>query len=264
MIRYYYELTRKEMEAVDKKNTVVLFPLGAIEQHGSQAPLGTDTIIAEAMRGYIKEELEKVDPDYEMLMLPPMPVGFSVEHLDFCGSLSFKADTYYHLLYDICSSLAYHGFKKIAFLLCHGGNKPVVDSLARQLRRDLNIYPFVLNNGAFSHPDVKATITPGNERDFHGAEMETSMVMAIKPDTVKLEYSEAGYLGEYDGKKAVKFSGSKSIPWMGRDFVTAEGKPIGILGDPAGATAEKGEIILRTTAKTLVPAFLEIRDWKIE
>ena len=42
MIRNYRELTRLEMEAVDKKETIVLIPVGALEQHGNQAPLGRD------------------------------------------------------------------------------------------------------------------------------------------------------------------------------------------------------------------------------
>ena len=42
-----------------------------------------------------------------------------------CGSITFKPMTYYHMLYDLCESLAHHGFKKLAFLVCHGGNAPV-------------------------------------------------------------------------------------------------------------------------------------------
>ena len=134
MIRNYNELTRLEMEQVDRANTIVLIPLGATEQHGNQAPLGTDAMIAGAMPEYIKTELSKVDPDYPMLIFPVIPVGFSVEHLGFCGSISFKPDTYYHMLYDITQSLAHHGFVKIVYLICHGGNRPVVDMLARQVR----------------------------------------------------------------------------------------------------------------------------------
>lgn len=54
MIRNYRDLTRWEMEQVDRENTIVLIPLGALEQHGNQAPLGTDDIIAEAMSQEIK------------------------------------------------------------------------------------------------------------------------------------------------------------------------------------------------------------------
>lgn len=57
MIRNYRDLTRLEMEQLDRKNTIVLLPLGALEQHGNQAPLGTDAIIAEAMAERLKREL---------------------------------------------------------------------------------------------------------------------------------------------------------------------------------------------------------------
>ena len=58
MIRNYRDLTRWEMEQIDKEETIVLIPLGALEQHGSQAPLGTDDIIAEAMTKEIQKALE--------------------------------------------------------------------------------------------------------------------------------------------------------------------------------------------------------------
>ena len=263
MIRNYNELTRLEMERTDKANTIVLIPLGATEQHGSQAPLGTDAMIAGAMPDYIRAELEKADPDFPMLVFPVIPVGFSAEHLNFCGSVSFRPETYYHVLYDITACLARHGFRKIVFLICHGGNRPVVDTLARQARADLGVLPFVLSSGAFFHPDVQATISPGNTFDFHGGEMETSMVLAVNPSAVKLELSETGYRGpSREGKTAIRFQGEHALTWMGEDFVTKDGRPIGIGGDPRGATAEKGRIILETSARELVPSFLEIRDWE--
>ena len=216
MIQNYSDLTRLEMEKIDKEKTIVMIPLGATEQHGSQAPLGTDAMIAGAM------------PDY----------------------------------YDITASLAHHGFKKLVFLICHGGNRPVVDMLARQARADFGVLPFVLASGAFFHPDVQATISEGNAWDFHGGEMETSMVLAIRPEAVKLDLSETGYkAGGFAGKKVIRFGGEHALTWMGEDLQTADGRPIGIGGDPRGATAEKGRIILETSARELVPALLEIRDW---
>lgn len=264
MIRNYRELTRLEMEQVDKKETIVLIPLGALEQHGNQAPLGTDDIIAEAMVSCLKEELEAVCPDFPMLIFPVIPVGLSTEHKNFCGSVTFRPDTYYHILYDICASLAHHGFKKVAFLICHGGNAPTVQILSREVRSDLGLYAFYLSSGAFGHPDVKATVTPGNIWDFHGGEMETSMVMAVDPSLVKPETSVAGIPTDFTDTRSLKPYGSVSISWMSEDWKTADGTPIGIGGDPSGATAEKGNIILRTSAKELVPGLLDIRDFPIE
>ena len=177
MIRNYRDLTRLEMEQVDKEETIILIPLGALEQHGNQAPLGTDDIIAEAMVKYLGEELDAAgEKDFPILAFPVIPIGLSTEHKNFCGSITFKPDTYYHMLYDICVSLAHHGFRKIAFLVCHGGNAPVVQILSRELRSELGISPFILSSGAFGHPDVKATVSEGNIWDFPGGEMETSMV----------------------------------------------------------------------------------------
>ncbi len=59
MIQNYQDQTRLEMEAIDKENTLVLLPLGAIEQHGNQAPLGTDAIIAKAMWKPFKQKWRK-------------------------------------------------------------------------------------------------------------------------------------------------------------------------------------------------------------
>ncbi len=116
MVRYYNELTRLEMEQVDKDETVVMIPVGALEQHGNQCPLGTDEIIAEGTARRIKEALDREIPDYPMLIFPLIPVGLSTEHVNFCGSVTLKPDTFYHVLYDICKGLAHHGFKKIAVL----------------------------------------------------------------------------------------------------------------------------------------------------
>ena len=105
MVRYYRELTRLEMEAVDKEETVVLIPIGALEQHGNQCPLGTDEIISEAVARRIRETLDREIPDYPMLIFPPVPVGLSTEHVNFCGSITLKPDTFYHVLEDICREL---------------------------------------------------------------------------------------------------------------------------------------------------------------
>ncbi len=262
MIKNYRDLTRWEMEKVDKEETIVLIPLGALEQHGSQAPLGTDAIIAEAMCKEIKTLLEEEDEDFPMLIFPVMQIGLSTEHKNFCGSITFKPDTYYHLLYDISASLVHHGFKKLAFLVCHGGNAPIVQVLSRELRSEFGISPFILSSGAFSHPDVVATISEGNIWDFHGGEMETSMVMAVDESLVKLELSEAGMPTQFMDTKVLKPYGAVSIGWVSEDWKTADGKPIGIGGDPRGATAEKGRIIIRTSALQLIPGLKEIREWK--
>ena len=135
--------------------------------------------------------------------------------------------------------------------------------LSRELRSELGISTFFLSSGAFGHPDVQATVSEGNIWDFHGGEMETSMVMAVDESLVKLETSEAGIPASFEHNKALLPYGAVSIGWVSEDWKTKEGKPIGIGGDPSGATAEKGRIILETSARVLIPGLLEIRDWNV-
>ena len=201
------------------------------------------------MCDYIEKELKAED-----INLLLFPVGLSTEHKEFCGSITFKPMTYYHMLYDICESLAHHGFKKMAFLVCHGGNAPVANLISTEVRSDFKVYPFVLNSGIFDHPAVKATFSKGNTYDFHSGEMETSMVMAIDESLVKLETSEKG-IPKNTAMKA-------HLSWLASDWVTEQQKPFGIGGDPKGATKEKGEIILSISAKEIAKQLIAIRDFK--
>lgn len=159
------------------------------------------------MCDYIEKELKAED-----INLLLFPVGLSTEHKEFCGSITFKTMAYYHMLYDICESLAHHGFKKMAFLVCHGGNAPVANLISTEVRSDFKVYPFVLNSGIFDHPAVKATFSKGNTYDFHSGEMETSMVMAIDESLVKLETSEKG-IPKNTAMKA-------HLSWFASDWVT--------------------------------------------
>ena len=88
------------------------------------------------------------------------------------------------------------------------------------------------------------------------------MVMAVDESLVKLSSSEAGIPEAFAHNKALLPYGNVSIGWVSEDWKTKEGRPIGIGGDPSGATAEKGRIILETSARALIPGLREIRAWK--
>ncbi len=253
-MREYGSLTRLEMEALDRKNTIVLIPIGAMEQHGNQLPLATDNIIAEETVAYIDREL---DADFPILLFPLMPVGVSTEHMNFCGSISLRPDTLYHMLYDICKSLALHGFVKIAFLISHGGGTFHV--LSRELRSEFGIGVFLINlSGLFGKPEIKATISPGNTHDFHGGEMETSLVMAARPELVRLDASVPGVPVKYAGNKVLSYVGPVTLGWVADEWRAPDGSPIGIGGDPRGATAEKGETIFQNFARVAAQGLREI------
>lgn len=259
MIRQYSRMTRLEMEQVNKDETLILIPIGSLEQHGNHLPLGTDTMIGEQLIDYIKDEL---DDDFSMLVFPSISIGLSTEHKNFCGSITLKPDTLYHMLEDVCRHLAYHGFKKIVFLNSHGGNTPVIQVLSRELRVNEGITIFCIQSGFWDNPDVKNTLSEGNIWDFHGGEMETSMVMAIDEDIVHLDVAREGVPTAFVKNKHFGLFGPISISWIGEDWKDQEGNPIGIGGNPVGATAEKGKIIFKSFAESIARGLIEISRWE--
>ena len=216
--------------------------------------------------GGSRETLDREIPDYPMLIFPPVPVGLSTEHVNFCGSITLKPDTFYHVLEDICRGLFRHGFKKIAMLNCHGGNTPIIQVLSRELRSELGLAVFMINCGVFfGNQAVKDTVTPGNVWDFHGGEMETSMILAERPGAGRGKNGDGpgGDPGENSlGNRSLTVYGPITLGWVSEEWETEDGTPIGIGGDPRGATAEKGEQIYQSFVGSIVDGLKEIRRWK--
>src|SRR5690242_12092910 len=118
--------TRRDFLTTDC--TTAVLPVGAIEQHGSHLPVGTDTIIAGEIALRIAERLDAY-------LLPSISIASSIEHREAKGTVYLKADTLALVIRDITESLQYSGFKRLIIYNGHGGNwilKPTV----RQLDRD--------------------------------------------------------------------------------------------------------------------------------
>ena len=112
MFARWENLSRDQLNALDKEKTIVLLPLSAMEQHGPHLPVGTDTLI-------LKELIDRTIAasgefaECDVIFAPQMPVGKSNEHMDFCGTMTFSAKTYYSVIYDLAKSIAHHGFQKL-------------------------------------------------------------------------------------------------------------------------------------------------------
>lgn len=94
-----------------------------------------------------------------------------------------------------------------------------------------------------------------------GGEMETSMVMAIDESLVHLEKTVAGRPTRFEKNKQFGLFGPISISWVGEDWQDEEGNPIGIGGNPIGATKEKGKVIFKSFAESIAGGLLEISKW---
>jgi creatinine amidohydrolase len=103
-------------DAAAASGSIVLVPIGAVEQHGPHLPLGTDVALASRIAADAAALVGGV------LIAPPVPYGCSAHHRSFAGTVSLRVETFIHLLVDVASSLAADGFVPV-FVNGHGGNR---------------------------------------------------------------------------------------------------------------------------------------------
>jgi creatinine amidohydrolase len=221
------ELSTKEAEEAAKAGTVVIFPVGSVEEHGAHLPLCTDSIQSE----YIAMEVAKKTG---CLIAPAFRHGICNAGHNFPGTISIEFDTLHHVARDILFELARNGFNRIIVLTGHAGSshmtalKLAAQEVVRRkdhatVKRKTRI--MVLSDYDFAD-ELKENLGFPKE-DGHAGAIETSRVMAIKPELVK-------------GK------GEASFPQMPRFEVVADPEryfPSGVMGDSTAASADKGRIM---------------------
>lgn len=113
------ELSTKEVAQAAKDGSVVIFPLGSVEEHGDHLPLCTDSIQAE----YVALEVAKRTG---CLVVPPLRYGICNAGRNFAGTITIGFDTLYKLAHDVLSELVRNGFKRIIVLSGHAGQSHMV------------------------------------------------------------------------------------------------------------------------------------------
>ena len=247
------DYTTREFEGVDPEHVIAVLPTAAIEQHGPHLPVGTDTMIAEGMLAKVRE----LCPDsLDLRILPIQAVGKSNEHLHAPGTLTLSAENALRVWTDIGLSVSRAGIRKIVIVNSHGGNLDLISILARELRVQAKMLAVKCQWGSFGHPDG---LISDHERAYgiHGGEVETSLMLAFRPETVKMD--EAQNFRSSAETTPISPIGPISYGWIASDL-----NDHGTVGDASVATAEKGRAIAdhqargflelcRTVAKTSIP-----------
>ncbi|MBT9313641.1 creatininase family protein [Leptothoe kymatousa] len=249
--RFYPYLTWQDIDQmVDKNKVVIVQPVGAIEQHGPHLPLAVDAALGMAVIG---QALEQLDPSIPVYCLPPLYYGKSNEHWGFPGTITLSATTLVTVLMDVAESVYRAGFRKLVLLNSHGGQPQVLEIAARdmhQQRPDFWLFPHFVWNV----PHQVGELLSPQERDhgIHAGDAETSAMLAILPDQVKMDKA----LKEYPPKQKdglLSLEGALPFGWSTRDISKS-----GVVGDATVATAEKGKKILAQVAAGWVTVLEEI------
>jgi len=218
------------------KDTPVIFPVAALEQHGKHMPLFTDSLLMGEIARRVEEKLGE-----RALFAPLQWLGNSHHHIDFPGTLSTEPRVYLDVLCGLYENFIRHGFRRLLILNGHGGN----DVPGRQAvfevrqnhreRRDLLLlfatYWNLSEQAGQAHPEISQPVMG------HACEWETSMVLHLAPYLVK----------DHRTAPAVAF-GNPFEPAV-RGWTMPDRSVPGHIGDPRGASAEKGEALFAQFAR---------------
>jgi len=226
----------------------VVVPVAALEQHGAHLPLFTDSyLLGEVVRRAGERLGDRI------LLAPLIWLGNSDHHLDFSGTLSVRPRVYLDLLAGVAEDCLRHGFRRLVFVNGHGGNdipgRQVIFEL-RQRHRERQDLLLLFATYWLLGPAPRATSSPWAQTQMgHACEWETSMMLRLDPDLVE----------DYRRLPGVPF-GQRFEP-VARGWVTGDRSKPGHIGEPAAASAEKGEALFEHFAGQLADLLERVSAW---
>ncbi len=236
------EMTWPAVAALSK-DTPVVIPIAALEQHGRHMPVFTDSLLLGEIVRRVKEKMKG-----RVLFVPLMWLGNSHHHIDFPGTVSASPRLYLDMLIDLAENFLIHGFRRIVFLNGHGGNIVPAQQAMFELRQKTRQRSDVLllsttywTLGGKPH-EVNPAIK--QQQMGHACELETSMMLRLAPHLV----------GDLSKVQPVEFG--KPFTPAHRAWITKDRTEPGHIGDPRFANADKGETTFSVFAADVV-AFLE-------
>jgi creatinine amidohydrolase len=227
-------LAELSQESFEKSNkNVILLPVGSVEPHGTHLPLGTDTIIAEALANAVSTRTG-------WPVLPTIQYGFIYGLRDFPGSVSIQEDLLQSLILGIGKELKRYKFKMLAVVNCHIPNSAAVThALFKALTKDdipgVNL-TFPGYEEAYSKYCKSKLWRPGI---FHADELETSIMLYLRPDLVRMENAKKNY------PKPPETFGFYPHSWK-------EFSDISVIGDPTLASKKKGELLFNFFVEKII------------
>lgn len=222
------ELTSEEFaKAVKLSEGVCIIPIGVIEKHGQHLPLGTDVFTSREIA------LRAASKEYS-IVFPFYYTGQINEARHQPGTIAYSPDILFRLLQESCDEISRNGIKKIVILNGHGGNNSFLQYFCQsQLASKKDYALYIYSPEVDQETQKKISALRKSSVGGHADEVETSVMMYIRPELVKLDRadSETGA----DMKRLNLKNTYTGIWWYGK-------YPNHYAGDASGASAEIGEI----------------------
>lgn len=230
-------------------NSILLQPLGAIEQHGPHLPLSTDSVVARAVA---EAAVQRCGDELDVWLLPALDYTKSNEHAWAPGTVWLSATTLLAVLDDIGRCAATTPARRLVFLNGHGGNSALLNVACREIRLAHGLMTFLTHPG---QPADQGGASPASELGMgvHGGTEETSMMLHLAPELVDMSKAVRRVPESLANNKRVRFGGSVSFGWLSNDFCDE-----GIIGDPTPATAQLGAELFEGAVANLCAGLAEV------
>lgn len=243
------ELRAPEVAERITASSIIIQPVGAVEQHGPHLPFITDLLIAESTANAIVDDR---GDELDLWVLPPLGYSKSNEHAWSSGSIWLGPQTLLAMLDDIGRSVATLPSRKLVFLNGHGGNSSLLNVACRELRLHHGLLTFLMHPSV--PPDQGGTSTEHElGMGIHAGRNETSMVLHLRPDLVDMAAGTRNVPAGLAENERVRFGGQVSFGWLSNDF-----GPDGHIGDPTGATPELGKTLFEGAVNNCGAALEEV------
>jgi len=233
------------------RDTPVVIPIAALEQHGRHMPLFTDSLLLGEVIRRVAERLKD-----RVLFTPLMWLGNSEHHLDFPGTMTAAPRVYLDLLKDMVENFLFHNFRRIVLVNGHGGNivpgQQAMFELRQKYRQRMDLTLISTTYWTLGAKPNEVDRSFVQSRMGHACEWETSMMLRLAPHLV----------GDYKAAKSIP----QADPFepAHRGWITKDRTQPGHIGDPQHATAEKGELLFKLFSDDVAKFLERVIAWNPE
>lgn len=242
-----WDLSWPQVDSLSRQ-TPVIIPIAAVEQHGHHLPVSTDSILLGEIVRRASERLTD-----QALITPLMWFGNSEHHLDFPGTMTAAPRTYLDLLKEQVNNFLCHGFQRILLVNGHGGNtipsQQALFEVRQERRTQSDLLLLSVTYWSLGDPRSESSLPFVQSEMGHACEWETSMVLRARPDLV-------GSIAELPD---VPF-GSGFAPAQ-RAWITKDRTAMGHIGSPSKASTEKGDHLYSFFSSKLVDLVERMNAW---
>lgn len=258
-ILHYADLNTRQIEALDRQNTVVLIPGGILEEHGPYLPSGADTHMSAHVTQALAEAIASETP-HTVLLLPPLILGSDAanvigDRFPYSGSLTVRPDTLRQVYMDYGDALGEAGFRTVLLMHIHGAPRQhrALDQAGDYFHDTwggtlLHLYGLldVQEGGRAARAAMSDEAIAAQGYCVHGCAQEHGSLLYLRPDPVDDGYTDAeAYTAE---SRSEMFDIAKRDGWPG------------YFGSPRYATAKMGELLMADVTARAIAVTLKVLD----